>query len=189
MAIDSSKIILGLPSLPSDSLPPELWDDFKTVYNAIRNIANGVSVYSGIDAPSPDEWADSPPSDTFLTGNLTRLYVVASVPIAAGQVVNLFNDAGTLKARLASASSFTTVGHAVATAAAAAGAIVELQYLQGLITSIGGMITGDMYWLSTVPGAVQNAYPVAAGTIRQAIGLAATPSVMLMHSTLSYQQN
>jgi hypothetical protein len=189
MATDSSRIILGLPSLPSDGLPPELWDDFKTVYNAIRNIADGVSVYAGVDAPSPAEWADSPPSKTILTSNLTRLYVVASVPIAAGQVLNLFNNAGVLNARLASASSFTTMGHAIANTAAAAGQIVEAQYMQGLITSIGGMVIGDTYWLSTIAGAVQNAYPVAAGTIRQALGFATDSSVMLMHGTLSYQQN
>jgi len=189
MAIDSSKIILGLPSLPSDSLPKELWDDFKIVYNAIRNLAEGVSVYAGVDDVDPSEWADSPFRDTILTANLTRMYPIATVPIIAGQIVNLFDNAGSIDARLASASSALTLAHGVAMTSAAAGQRIHMQWLRSYINNIGGMVPGILYWLSPTPGAIQNIPPTVVGTIRQPIGLSIGAAEMLMEIPLQYFQN
>ena len=55
MAIDNSRILLNLPAMPDDSIPPELYDDFVSIYNAIRSLLSGVSVYGGIDAPAVNE--------------------------------------------------------------------------------------------------------------------------------------
>lgn len=189
MAIDSSKIILGLPSLPSDSLPKELWDDFKIIYNAIRNLAEGVSVYAGVDVADPVEWPDSPPSDTILSGNLTRMYPIATVGITAGQIVNLFDNAGSTDARLASANSATTMAHGIALTSAGIGQRFQMQWLRSYVGAIGGMIPGTLYWLSPTAGAVQNLPPLAAGTIRQPIGLAIAPAQMIMDIPLDFQQN
>lgn len=188
MGIDS-KIILGLPNLPSDTIPKELYDDFKTLYNALNNLLDGVSRYAGIDAPPNNEWSQTAAFRTILMGNLTRLYVPASVALTAGQVVNLFNNAGVLSARLASASSASTSAHGVVTDAVAPGGTASIQWLRSYINSIGGMTIGTTYWLSTVAGAVQNTPPVAAGTIRQPIGLAYTATEMLMDISQLYIQN
>ena len=52
MAIDNNRIILGLPALPSDELPAQLYSDFLVVHRAIRNLLDGVSRLSGIDPPA-----------------------------------------------------------------------------------------------------------------------------------------
>jgi len=189
MGIGNSKIITGLPSLPSDQLPPELWDDFKTIYNALNNLAQGISVYGGVDGVDSSEWADSPPANTILSGNLTRMYPRASVAIAAGQIVNLFDNAGSMDARLANSTTAATMAHGIANTAAAAGARFEMQWLRSFVTSIGGMVPGTLYWLSTTGGAVQNLPPVAAGTIQQPIGLALSAAQMIMDIPLLYKQN
>lgn len=185
---ESFKVQTGLPVLPSDTLPPELYDDFLTIYRAIQNLLRGVSQYTGIDAPQQDTWSSLQFSDTLLSGNLTRLYVPATVAINRGQVVNLFNNAGVLGARLAQATSATTMAHGVANSTAAAGELVEINWLRSWIDSIGGMTVGTLYWLSTVAGAVQNVPPGAAGQIQQSIGLALTDSQMAMDITLLYRQ-
>lgn len=189
MGIGNSKIITGLPNLPSDQLPPELWDDHKVIYNAINNLAIGISVYAGVDGVDPSEWADSPPSDTILTANLTRMYPIASVAITAGQIVNLFDNAGSMDARLADSTTAATMAHGIANTAALAGARFEMQWLRSFVTSIGGMVPGTLYWLSTTPGAVQNLPPVAVGTIQQPIGLAIAAAQMIMDIPLLYKQN
>lgn len=188
MATDNYLIQLGLPALPSDSIPTELYDDFLTVYRAIQNLLRGVSRYSGIDAPAPATWSGQTFSDTLLQGNITRIYVPASVVIARGQAINLFNDAGTLKTRLAAATGASTMAHGVANSAAAVGELVEINWLRGFIDSIGGMTPGTLYWLSTTPGAVQNSAPVAPGQIQQPVGVAFSAGQMALDISLSYRQ-
>lgn len=188
MATDS-KIILGLPNLPNDELPRSLYDDFKIIYNALNNLLAGVSAYAGIDPFPENEWSQSGPNRTILTGNLTRLYVPAAVPLVAGQIVNLYDNAGVFSARLASAAAASTMAHGIVTDSVGAGAIAPIQWLRSYVNSIGGMTTGTLYWLSPTPGAVQNLAPVAVGTIAQPIGLAFSPTEMLMDIPLSYKQN
>lgn len=186
---DSYKIQLGLPVLPSDQLPPDLYDDFLSVYRALQNLLRGVSQYAGIDAPSSDTWSAQQFADTLLQGNLTRLYVPATVAISRGQVVNLFNNSGTLGARLAVATGAATMAHGVANSAATgAGQIIEINWLRGWIDSIGGMTPGTLYWLSTTAGAVQNTAPSVAGQIQQPIGLALTATQMALDIPLSFRQ-
>ena len=188
MAIDNNRIILGLPALPSDELPAQLYSDFLVVHRAIRNLLDGVSRLSGIDPPAEDEWSQLPVSATLLSGNLTRMYPIATEAIAAGQAVNLI-DSGGLKARLASANSASTLAHGIATTAALAGSPVEMNWLRALVSSVGGMTTGALYWLSPVAGSIQDVAPTVAGTIQQPIGLAASPIQLIMDISLSYKQN
>lgn len=188
MATDS-KIILGLPNLPNDELPKSLYDDFKTIYNALNNLLAGVSNFAGVDAPPPDEWSQSGANRTILTGNLTRLYVPASVALVAGQIINLFDNAGVINARLASAAAAGTMAHGIVTDSVAPGGIASIQWLRAYVSSIGGMTRGTMYWLSPTPGAVQNVAPVAVGTIAQPVGLAIAPTEMIMDIPLSFKQN
>lgn len=185
---DTSVIQLGLPALPEDNIPPELYDNFMQLHRAIQNLARGVSRYAGVDAPQPEIWNEITYQETLLTGNLTRMYIPASVAIARGQVVNLHDNAGTINARLAVATSAATMAHGIANSAALAGEFVEINWLRGLLSSVGGMTLGTLYWLSTVPGAVQNAAPAAAGQIQQPVGLALGAATLLMDIPLSYRQ-
>lgn len=189
MATGNSKIILGLPSLPNDQLTSSAYNESTLIYRAINNLAQGVSLYAGVDSVEQADWDQYPPSVTVLSGNLTRLYPVAAVAITAGQIINLYSDAGVMKARLASATSATTMAHGVANTACGIGERFEMQWLRCYCLTIGGMTAGTLYWLSTVGGAIQNLPPVAAGTIAQPIGLAFASSELLMDIPLSYKQN
>lgn len=188
MATDNFVIQTGLPALPEDNIPPELYDNFFQLHRAIQNLLRGVSRYCGIDAPAQDIWSQIQFTETLLNGNLTRLYVPASAAILRGQVVNLHDNAGTLSARLAVATSAATMGHGIANTAAAIGEIVELNILRGTLDSVGGMTLGTVYWLSTTPGAIQNAAPAAAGQIQQTVGLALDSDSLLMEMPFFYHQ-
>lgn len=188
MASENFLIQTGLPALPEDNIPADLYDNFLQLHRAIQNLLRGVSRYCGIDAPSPDIWSQITYQETLLSGNLTRMYVPASVAITRGQVVNLFNNAGVLNARLAAATSFTTMAHGVANNNAAPGEIVELNWLRGTLDSIAGMTTGTVYFLSTVAGAVQNTAPAAVGNIQQPVGLALGTNTMLLDIPFFYRQ-
>lgn len=188
MAIDNFIIQTGLPALPEDNIPPDLYDNFLQLHRAIQNLLRGVSRYCGIDAPDRSIWSEITYEETLLSGNLTRMYVPASVNISRGQVVNLHLNAGTLNARLAVATGAATMAHGVANNTVVAGEIVELNWLRGTLNSIGGMTTGTLYWLSTTPGAVQNVAPAAAGQIQQPVGLALGTTTLLLDIPLSYRQ-
>lgn len=188
MATDSFKVSLGIAQLPPEDIPPDLYDNFLQVYRALFNLQRGISQYTGIDAPDSSTWSSLTFADTVLSGNLTRLYVPASVAISRGQVVNLHNNAGVLNARLAQATSAATMAHGIANSAAAAGQIVEINWLRGTLDSVGGLVIGTLYWLSTVAGAIQNVAPSVAGQIQQPIGLAGGTSTLLMDIPLSYRQ-
>jgi hypothetical protein len=182
---DNYKIQLGLPALPDDNVPPDLYDNFYQLHRAIQNLLRGVSQYCGIDSPSSDIWGSLTYPDTLLEGNLTKMYPIAGATIARGQAVNLYSNAGVLNARPAQANSLTTMAHGVANSAASAGSRIEMYWLRGLIDSIGGMTIGTLYYLSpTVPGVLQSAKPVTAGQIVQPIGLALGSSTLNMDITL-----
>jgi hypothetical protein len=186
--MDSFKIQLGMPTLPAEQLPPDLYNQLLIIYNAINNLARGVSQYSGIDAPPAAVQSQLLPADTLLTGNLSRLYVPASVAINRGQAVNLFNNAGVLSARLAVASSAATLLHAIANTTVIAGATVELNLFTGLLDSIGGLTMGSTYYLSTVAGAVQEVRPSGAGQVIQSMGLALGASTLAFNASTTYIQ-
>lgn len=186
--IENSKIQLGLPQLPSDGLPPELYGTFLQLHLAIYNLLRGVSQYSGVDAPPADVWSQLSFSDTLLTGNLTRMYVPASAVIARGNAVNLHNNAGVLSARLAVATSAATMMHGIANSAAGIGQTVEINWMRGLLDSVGGMTLGTLYYLSTVAGTLQSTRPAAAGNIIQSAGLALATDQLLMDCSLQYIQ-
>lgn len=188
MATDNFVIQTGLPALPEDNIPTELYDNFLQLHRAIQNLLRGVSRYCGIDAPSQDIWPQITFTETLLSGNLTRLYVPASVAISRGQVVNLHDNAGILSARLAVATSAATMAHGIANTTVGVGGTVELNILRGTLDSVGGMTLGTVYWLSTVAGAIQNTAPVAVGQIQQTIGLALDPDSLLMEIPFFYRQ-
>lgn len=186
--VDDFKIRTGLPQLPDDNIPKELYGAFLYVYQAIQNLQRGTSEYAGIDAPASDIRGELTYQDTLLMGNLTRMYPYAAVAIARGQMVNLYNDAGTLKARLAVATSGSTMAHGIANEAAAIGQQFEMQWLRATVDSVGGMALGTLYYLSTVAGSIQSARPAVAGQIVQPIGLALADATLAMDISLYFQQ-
>lgn len=186
--VDDFKIQLGLPQLPPDETPKELYGLFMYVFQAIHNLHRGVSSYCGIDAPDVDIRDQLTYQDTLLGGNFTRMYPIAAVNISRGQVINLYNNAGALNARLAVATGASTVAHGIADASVLAGERVAINWLRGTLDSVGSMTLGTLYYLSTTAGAVQSTKPVNVGEIVQPIGLALASDTLLMDIPLSFQQ-
>ena len=183
---ESYKIQLGLGVQPPDTVPPELYEYFAGLYRATANLNRGVSQYCGVDSQPADAWDSLVYPDTLLEGNLTRMYPIAAVTIAAGQTVNLYNDAGVLKARLAQATGLATMAHGVANTAGVIGSRFEMYWGRALLDSIGLLTIGTLYYLSAaVAGAVQNVAPSVAGQIVQPVGLALGTSTLIMNLPLN----
>lgn len=186
---DDSIINLGLPDFPDEELEPRVFGAAMIIHRSIKNLARGVSDFAGVDELPPDEWGEALIRNYFRTQNLNRLYPQADVAITAGQLVNLYNNAGFLRARLANASSAATMAHGIAMTSAGVGQRFMMYFLRGYVDTVGGMIVGTLYWVSTVAGGIQNSAPAAVGTIAQPVGIAASSVELLMDIPLSYRQN
>ncbi len=104
--------------------------------------------------------------------------MAASEALAAGNIVNVWNDASTAKARKADATAEGKegVGFVLAAVASAANATV---FFEGRITGLSGLTGGARYYLSAAtPGALVLAanLPTAAGSVIQYIGTAVSPT-------------
>lgn len=96
---------------------------------------------------------------------------VASEALSAGDMVNLWNDAGTIKARKADASGGATKrANGFVLAGVSSGATATV-YLGGINTQRTGLTPGAMYFLSgSTAGAVTTTAPSTATHIIQIIG-------------------
>lgn len=97
--------------------------------------------------------------------------MVASEALAAGNLVNVWNDTGTAKARKADA---TTVGKecwgfVLASVAQDGNAAV---YWEGIITGLSGLTPGATQYLDIAAGGITETPPSASGNIVQIIGVA-----------------
>jgi hypothetical protein len=177
----NSKILLGLPNLPADTIDPKFYSEFLTIYRAIQNLLAGVSEFAGIDPPDAIEIASMDPTKYLQASNLAKWYPIADVAIVRGQLVRP-TTVGSNHCTLAGAGTGLVNGPAcgVANTSVAPGQKVEV-IMGGLIDAIGGMTPGILYYLSTTLGAVQNLRPVSAGQIIQPIGWALSPSQMILN--------
>ena len=102
--------------------------------------------------------------------------VTASEALAAGDFVNVYNNAGTAAVRKADATvaGKEANGFVLAAVLNAGQATV---YMEGANTQITGMTPGPMY-LSTTPGLGTNTPPSASGNIVQRIGIAVSATRM-----------
>jgi hypothetical protein len=101
-------------------------------------------------------------------GASTKL-VPASGALSAGDVVNLFDDAGTLSARRADATTAGTEakGFVVDSFADGASALV---YLSGVNSARTGLTQGARYFLSTTAGGITTTAPTGSGNRVQIVG-------------------
>lgn len=96
--------------------------------------------------------------------------IVASEAIAASDLINVWDDAGTPKVRKADASSYSkrAMGYALDSIALAASGRVRLD---GLVTGLAGLTIGAKYFLSgSTPGATTITAPTTTGYIVQPVG-------------------
>ena len=100
--------------------------------------------------------------------------VPASEAIGAGKFVNLWDDAGTLKARLAGNSN-DRPAHGFVKNAAASAATATVYPLDAVNTALTGLTVGAVYYLGTAGDVITpalDATSAAAGSIDQKLGLA-----------------
>lgn len=102
--------------------------------------------------------------------------VIASEAIAAGALVDVWSNAGTLNVRNANAttSGKEADGFVLAAVAQGAGATV---YFEGTITGLTGLTPGGRCYTSAASaGAVTQVPPAASGNVIQFVGVALSPT-------------
>lgn len=103
--------------------------------------------------------------------------VAASEALAAGNLVNVWNDAGTAKVRKADASTTGKEAHGFVLAVVASGANATV-YFEGTDAQMTGMTPGPVYLSDTAPGGVTSAAPAGAGKIVQKVGFAVSATTL-----------
>ena len=102
--------------------------------------------------------------------------IVTSENLAAGDLVNIYNDAGTAKARKADATTSGKHAHGFVLSAVTSPAEATV-YFAGTNTAVTGMTPGDLY-LSTTAGAAVSTAPSAAGNVVQRVGVAVSETAI-----------
>lgn len=97
--------------------------------------------------------------------------VVASETLAAGDLVNIWNNAGTANARKADASTSGKEAHGFVLAGFAAAAAATV-YFEGTNTQQTGLTPGVQFLSATTPGKATNTAPTGTGKVVQRVGLA-----------------
>lgn len=167
---------LGLPAVPEEGMTPELFKEVLKLQNAIKIVMAALDQYTGVIGQDQEIWDAITPITT-LGGLYRRVYVRAGEDLPAGNFVNLYNDAGTLKARLASsAAGFKARGFV--NTAALNGEMAEV-ILQGIHVLFSGLTPGTMYYIAGTPGQITTA------ATAQMIGFALSDQILYVSPTLA----
>jgi hypothetical protein len=173
-----STVNTGLDNI-ADPPDPAFFAIFTRVYNAIRNLAIALDSYTGRADIDQTQFSQVPVSSSLGTQNLLRVYCIFGVAITPGQAVHLYNDAGILKAELASAATSATPMHGWCQTGAGVGEWGEV-ILGGLCELIGGLTPGATYYLGNTAGTIAP----TAGTTTQRVGFALGSSTLYVNPTL-----
>ncbi len=119
--------------------------------------------------------ADGKLDDTVLPDGVGAEVIVvqAGEALSAGDVVNIYDDSGTKKARKASAVDATKPAHGYVDDSYTQGSNATV-YTDGFLPGTGFTV-GSRYFLSTTPGQVTTIPPSGSGNIIQAVGVAIAP--------------
>lgn len=108
--------------------------------------------------------------------------IEASEELLAGRFVNIFNDSGTLKARLADNSNGRPA-HGFVRETASASTTATVYSLDAVNTALSGLTVGAVYYLGTAGGVIASALdgtdPGNAGYIDQKLGIAKSATELL----------
>ena len=99
------------------------------------------------------------------------LVVPASETLTAGDFVNIWDDAGTVKARKANATDNTKPAHGFIKDGAASGSNATV-YFEGENDDLTSLTVGTAYYLATTGGVVTATAPSTAGNVVQYLGTA-----------------
>ncbi|MBF0402180.1 MAG: hypothetical protein HQL90_15615 [Magnetococcales bacterium] len=109
--------------------------------------------------------------------------LVAYENLTAGDFVNVFNDAGTPKARKADATDGGKRAHGFVKASPTAGQSVDV-YFDGANSSLSGLTPGSRYFLSAATaGGITTTPPATAGNLVQYLGTALASNTIAFRPT------
>lgn len=98
--------------------------------------------------------------------------VVSSENLAAGDFVNIYNNAGTLNVRKADASTSGKEAHGFVLAGVVSPATAVV-FFEGINTQLSALTVGSVYFLSdSIPGGVQDTAPTTSAHVVQELGIA-----------------
>lgn len=103
--------------------------------------------------------------------------LASSENLAAGDIVNIWNDGGTGKVRKADATAEGKEAHGFVLSAVTSPANATV-YFEGKNTQLSGRTPGATLYLSTTAGGVVETAPSTAGNVVQALGEAYTATAM-----------
>jgi hypothetical protein len=113
----------------------------------------------------------------YFSGNFSGVaQITASEDIAAGAMVNIWDNAGIANIRNASAAVWTKPAHAFASGAVASGSIGQVVFTGQNTTS--GLTPGTLYLSPSTPGGVTSTAPTTPGQAVQIVGIAISATTM-----------
>lgn len=107
--------------------------------------------------------------------------IASSENLSAGDVINIWDSAGTPKVRKADASVAGKEAHGFVLTGVTSPANATV-YFEGSNTQMTGLIAGPQYLSATTPGKTQSAAPSAAGQVVQVVGFATSATSMNFQS-------
>lgn len=150
----------------------------------------GATGATGPTGPQGDTGATGPTGPAGPQGDAGPAITVAataSEALADGDLVNLWNDAGTLKARKADADDATKPAHGFVSAAVLIAGSATVDVTRGSINTAASSLTpGARLYLSTAGGLVTETAPSASGNLVQPIGVALSATSYVFAPDLSY---
>lgn len=171
---NNSIINLNIPAnAPDGFTDPQVKAAVELFLNGFNNMLQSFEDFVAPTQKDMSLWSSLKPSDTLLRAFAGRLYVTAGEALNAGDFVNLYLDAGILKARKANAAAGNNrpaKGYCSTSGGILLGEIGEVILTQGLL-GVTGVVIGTEYYLSAaVPGVITATPPTAAGQLEQFIG-------------------
>lgn len=109
--------------------------------------------------------------NSMLTIGAESKSVEASETLAAGDIVNVYDDSGTAKVRKADATTAGKQAVGFVLDSVTSGQSIEVHF-EGQCTNLTGLTPGATVWLSTTAGEVTETAPSASGNVVQIVGIA-----------------
>ena len=110
--------------------------------------------------------------------------VEASEDLAAGDLVNIWDDSGTAKCRKADASVFGKEANGFVLTSVTTGNNAVI-YFEGTNNQLSGMTPGKTQFLSTTPGQVTETPPIGVGNVVQIVGKSFSATEMNFESNIT----
>lgn len=103
---------------------------------------------------------------------------VASEALAAGDLINLYNNAGTINCRKADATAEGKECYGFVKASVSNGGTATVYTSGNILTGLSGLTPGARQYLGTTSGARTETPPSTAGNVVQMVGIAASASTI-----------